>query len=400
MSKKIEIKAVATLPQQFRAAGISAGIKKSGAPDMTLIVSDVADTAAAGTFTKNQFKAAPVKSCMKRIKSGKGRAIVVNSGNANACTGKEGDANAEAMAKLTAKAVGVPASQVYVSSTGHIGTQLPMQKISDGISQLSKKLSAKGGRQASLGIITTDNAPKVATIRLRVDNKPVVLTVLCKGAGMIEPNMATMLCYILTDAKVNRKALATLLKDAVANSFNRISVDGDMSTNDTVLMLANGAAGNNELKPGHRNWKAFASALFVLCEKMAYKIVRDGEGATKVIKVDVVGAKTNADAEKVARAVANSLLVKTSWYNDYPGFGRIMDAIGYSAAKVVENKVAIAYDGKVLVENGLQTNIKIETVKKIQRKELFTIQIDLNVGKGTSYVYGCDCAHAYIDINI
>lgn len=388
------------LPRGFRAAGVHAGIKKSGAPDMALLVSDIPGTRIAGTFTTNQVKAASVKVCMKRIRSGKGRAVVINSGNANACTGLQGEADAEAMAAATAAAVGLPAGQVYVSSTGHIGARLPMDKILPGITSLANSLSASDAMPAVRGIMTTDNGPKFGSVKLKVDGKPVVVSVLCKGAGMIEPNMATMLCYLMTDAAVDGKALAATLKEAVRESFNRISVDGDMSTNDTVLLFANGAAGNRPLKPDHPAWPSFSAAVLALCQKMAWKIIRDGEGARKVIRVEVVGARTAKDADIAARSVANSLLVKTSWYNDYPNFGRVMDALGYSAAKVVEDKVDIAYDGKLLVKGGLRTKIDVEEIKAVQRQELFTIRINLHLGQGAAHVYGCDCAHAYIDINI
>ena len=401
MKKKTTmIEDVFVLPRQFRAAVVFAGIKKNGAPDMAMLVSDVPGTAVAGTFTTNQVKAASVKVCMKRIKSGKGRAVVINSGNANACTGVQGELDAEAMAAATAQATGLPASQVYVSSTGHIGARLPMDKILPGIAALAASLSDQNGMDAVQGIMTTDNGPKYGTVKLKIDGKPVIVSVMCKGAGMIEPNMATMLCYMLTDAAVDAKALAAALKSAVRESFNRISVDGDMSTNDTVLLFANGAAGNKKLKPGHPGWKSFTAAVLALCQQMAWKIIRDGEGAKKVIKVEVVGARTEKDAELAARSVANSLLVKTSWHNDYPNFGRIMDALGYSEAKIVENKVDIRYDGKLLVKGGLRTSIDVEEIKVIQRQELFTISINLHLGKGASHVFSCDCAHAYIDINI
>lgn len=390
----------ALLPSGFRAAGLSAGIKKSGAPDMTLIVSDVPGTAVAGTFTTNQVKAAPVKVCLGKIGAGRGRAVVINSGNANACTGKAGEKDAAAMAAAAARTLGVPAAETYVCSTGHIGARLPMDRILEGIPRLAAALSPQGGEAAMRGIMTTDNGPKCGTMRMRVAGRPVTLTALAKGAGMIEPNMATMLCFILTDAAVDRRALSSLLKASVKESFNRISVDGDMSTNDTVLMFANGAAGNRVLRPGHPSWGSFSKAVLTLCQRMAWMIVRDGEGANKVIKVEVIGARSVRDAEAAARSVANSLLVKTSWHRDYPGFGRIMDAIGYSRARVVEDRVDISYDGRMLIKKGLRTGIDLKQIREVQKKEYFTIRINLNLGKGASHVFGCDCAHAYIDINI
>lgn len=394
------VQEIMILPQGFRAAGIHAGIKKSGAPDMAMLVSDVPGTHVAGTFTTNQVAAAPVKACRKRIARGLGRGVVINSGNANAATGKPGERNAEAMIACAAKATGVPAAQMFVCSTGHIGAQLPMPVILPGIAKLANHLSDRHGMDAVNGIMTTDNGPKFGTIQLAIDGKPVVMSVLCKGAGMIEPGMATMLCFVMTDAAVEKKALQRALSAAVAESFNRISVDGDMSTNDTVLLFANGAAGNKTLAPAHREWKKFTAALLALCQQMAWKIIRDGEGAVKVIRVDVAGARTAKDAEIAARSVANSLLVKTSWHKDYPNFGRIMDALGYSAAKVVESKIEIAYDGKILVKHGQRTGIDVEAIKAVQRQELFTIKINLHLGRGASHVYSCDCAHAYIDINI
>ena len=397
---KIEIKKAMLLPRGFRAAGIHAGIKKSGAPDMAMIVSDVPGTFAAGTFTTNQVKAAPVKACLARIKRGRGRGVVINSGNANAATGKTGRKNAETMIAAAAKAAGLPASEMYVCSTGHIGAQLPMDIILPGIEKLAKNISSRNGMHAVKGIMTTDNGPKFRTVKLLIDGKPVTLSVMCKGAGMIEPNMATMLCFIMTDAAAEKNALQRALSAAVKESFNRISVDGDMSTNDTVLLFANSAAGNKPLRPSHRQWGEFQGALLAICQAMAWKIIRDGEGAKKVIKVEVAGARSEKEAEQAARSVANSLLVKTSWHNDYPNFGRIMDALGYSPAKVVEEKVDIAYDGLQLVKNGLRTTIDVEKIKTVQRRELFTIRINLHLGSGASHVYACDCAHAYIDINI
>lgn len=398
--KRKPIEHALKLPRGFRAAGIHAGIKKSGAPDMAMIVSDVPGTLAAGTFTTNQVKAAPVKACLKRITRGRGRGVVINSGNANAATGRQGIKNAETMIATAAKATGLPASEMYVCSTGHIGAQLPMDIILPGIHKLAKHLGPDCGMDAVNGIMTTDNGPKFGHRQLTIDGRPVLLSVMCKGAGMIEPNMATMLCFIMTDAAVDKKSLARALSDAVRESFNRISVDGDMSTNDTVLLFANGAAGNKTLRPGHRQWPAFTAALRELCQDMAWKIIRDGEGAKKVIKVEVAGARNDREANIAARSVANSLLVKTSWHNDYPNFGRIMDALGYSSAKVIEEKIDITYDGLLLVKGGLRTAIDVEKIKAVQRKELFTIRINLHLGKGAAHVYGCDCAHAYIDINI
>ncbi|MCP5488533.1 MAG: bifunctional glutamate N-acetyltransferase/amino-acid acetyltransferase ArgJ [Verrucomicrobia bacterium] len=396
---KMKIENDATLPSGFRAAGLHVGLKKSGASDMALLVSDTPATVAA-VFTSNQIKAAPVKWCMARAASRKGRAVVINSGNANCCTGEKGLRDAAQMAEWTASELGVKASDVYVCSTGSIGFDLDMKTIGRGIPRLAEALSPQGGEEAAQGIMTTDNAPKFVTTSFKADGKTVRVTGIAKGAGMIEPNMATMLCFLMTDAAVAPSSLQKALKSAVNESFNRISVDGDQSTNDTVLCFANGASGSDSLKPGHPGWAAFEEALLQVARVLAWKMIRDGEGADKVIKVEVTGAGTAKDAELAARSVANSLLVKTSWHGTNPKWGRVMDALGYSPARVDESKVSIAYDGVVAVRNGIKTKASPDRLKKIHSQERFTITIDLGLGKGASYVFGCDCAHKYIDINI
>ncbi len=386
------------LPKGYRAGGMYAGIKRKKVPDLTLLLSDE-PAAVAGTFTTNLVTAAPVKVCKKRIGKGRGRAVIANSGNANCCTGARGVADAEAMANAAAKALGIPAAEVFVSSTGSIGKPLPMDVIIPGIGKLAKKISPDGGPSAARGIMTTDSGPKTGTVRMKLGGKMVTLSAIAKGAGMIEPNMATMLCYVMTDAGISSADLKRFLKPAVADSFNRISVDGDMSTNDTVLLFANGAAGA-KVGYGTPDGDRFAAALLALLQKLAWLMVRDGEGADKVVKIVVTGAKTGRDAEAVARAVANSLLVKTSWHRDNPNWGRIMDAIGYAGARVVESKVDMSYDGLLAVRGGERTDMPLERLKQVQRKESFEIAINLNLGTGASWVYGCDCAHKYIDINI
>lgn len=394
---KIEDNAV--LPAGFRAAGMHVGLKKSGAPDMALLVSD-APAALAAVFTTNQIKAAPVKWCMARARSRRGRAVVINSGNANCCTGEKGLRDAEQMAAWTAEQLALAKEEVCVCSTGSIGFDLDMPAIGRGIPHLARALSPEGGSAAARGIMTTDNAPKHITTSFKAGGRTVRITGLAKGAGMIEPNMATMLCFLLTDANVPAALLQSALKAAVAESFNRISVDGDQSTNDTVLCFANGAAGGRALTRGSADWKRFETALLAVARTLAWKMIRDGEGADKVIKVEVTGAKTARDAELAARSVANSLLVKTSWHGANPKWGRVMDALGYSPAKIDETRVSIAYDGVPAVRNGVKTRTSLERLKAIHRQETFTLSIDLGLGKGTSYVFGCDCAHKYIDINI
>ena len=387
------------LPAGFTAAGIAAGLKKSGKKDLALIVSD-RPAAAAGCFTTNQVRSATVRLDAAKVKSGRGRAIVVNSGNANACTGAQGMKDAKHMVALAAQALGVPATQVYVASTGPIGVPMPMDLVEPGIRAAAGQLSAAGGPDAADAIMTTDTRPKRVTLRFPVDGKPVTLSAMAKGAGMIHPRMATMLSFVCTDAAVQPAALQRALSAAVGVTFNKISVDGDQSTNDTVLVLANGAAGNRLLKPGHRDWPAFTAALTTALRTLALKIARDGEGAKKLITVRVKGARSDAEADAAARAVANSLLVKTCWHGDYPNWGRIMDALGYSPAKVDQDKVDIFYDTLAAVRKGIATKTSVQALSKVQQQERFTITIDLHLGKGEATVYTCDCSEEYVKINV
>ena len=387
------------LPAGFTAAGIAAGLKRSGKLDMMLVVSD-RPAACAGVFTTNQVKAAPVKLDQEVVKRKTARALIVNSGNANACTGATGMTDAKTMTSLTAKLLKLKPAEVLVCSTGAIGKPMPMNTVKAGIQKLAPGLTAQGGPAAAEAIMTTDTRKKTGTVRLVIDGKPVSLTAFAKGAGMIEPNMATMLGFFFTDAAVEAKALQHALKQATDASFNRISVDGDMSTNDTCLLLANGAAGNKALTPKHKDWPAFTAALHVLALDLAQRIARDGEGADKLITVTVKGARTDAEADAAARAVANSMLVKTCWHGDYPNWGRIMDAIGYSPAKVDETKVDIFYDTLAAVRKGIATKTSVQKLSAVQKQERFTITIDLHLGKGEATVYTCDCSEEYVKINV
>lgn len=398
-TKKIVWSDEIRLPRGFRASGVAAGLKKENRKDMALIVSDQ-PAAVAGTFTTNQVQAATVKLCRERLAGRTGRGVIVNSGNANACTGAQGLKDAERMAQLTGELAGVPPELIFVSSTGRIGVQMPMDKIEAGIRAAVPALSPDGGDDASLAIMTTDTRPKRVTARFDVDGKPVTLCALAKGSGMIEPNMATMLAYLLTDAAVEAQALQMALSAAVEDSFNRITVDGDRSTNDTVLIFANGLAGNRPLEPGHPDWKTFEHAVRELTLKLALKMVEDGEGVTKVVTVKVLGAKTAQDAELAARSVANSLLVKTSWAGEYPNWGRVMDALGYSRARVEEDKVDIAYDQLPACRGGLYAGTPIDDLKRIVRQKAFTLTINLNLGAGETVVYTCNCTEEYVRINM
>jgi glutamate N-acetyltransferase/amino-acid N-acetyltransferase len=387
----IKIGGAVTAPRGFRAAGIAAGIKRRGKMDMALIVSDKPATAVA-TFTTNQVKAAPVKLNMRHIKSGRACAIVVNSGNANACTGKIGMIHAEAMAAAVARRIGCRESGVLVCSTGRIGVLMPIVKIEAGIKQLLGSLSPTGGHSAAEAIMTTDTFPKEIAVRVTTGGKTIHIGGIAKGAGMIQPNMATMLSFITTDAALSRAEAQTALKTAVNQSFNRITVDGDTSTNDTVILLANGMAGRVPLPK-------FQEALNFVCLELAKMIVRDGEGVSKFVTINVHGAASDRDAEIAARSVANSVLVKTSWCGGDPNWGRILDALGYSRAKVREELVDIAYNGVKAVRGGLATKMPVAEIRKIVAQPTFTIDIHLHLGRGHCTMHTCDLTEKYVELN-
>jgi glutamate N-acetyltransferase/amino-acid N-acetyltransferase len=389
----------AALPEGFQAAGTVAGLKASAKPDMALFFSDT-PAVLAGTFTTNQVKAAPVRMDAERVATvGMAHGIVVNSGQANACTGKNGIRDAKAMAAHAAGRLGVAPEMFLACSTGRIGVPMQMDRILPGIEQLTSSLSGKGGEAAARGIMTTDTRPKRFTVSFPVNGKSCRLTGIAKGAGMIQPCMATMLAFLLTDAAVERKAMQIALKTAVDRSFNRISVDADQSTNDTVLMLANGRAKHTPLKPGHPDWPTFVAALEGITFRLAMEMVRDGEGASKMVTVKVKGARSLKEADEAARSVANSFLVKTSWVGSYPNWGRVMDALGYSAAKINEAKVDIFYDRLQAVKGGLKTDVSISRLSKVVARKEFTLTIDLHLGRGDATVYSCDCTEEYVRIN-
>src|SRR5947208_16169013 len=351
-------------PQGFLASGVFCDIKRVGTGkgsekgrkrDLALIVSEVPATVA-GMFTTNQVCAAPVKVCLERVKKGFARAIVVNSGNANACTGKQGLKDALAMTALVAKQLHMPAGHVLIGSTGRIGVALPMHNVKAGILKALSLLddTPECTNHAVEAIMTSDTQPKRLAVEFMLSGTTVRIGGMCKGAGMIQPGLsatgerpaatpgagprqrhATMLCFITTDAAIEAKTLQAALQDAVANSFNRITVDGDMSTNDTVLVLANGLSGPRVQTPKSRDFAVFQAALSHVCLELAKMIVRDGEGVSRFVTIRVTGAKSFADADAAARAVANSALVKTSWHGGDPNWGRIIDALGYSPARIV-----------------------------------------------------------------
>lgn len=399
MMKKMKVvEGGVTAAQGFKASGIAAGIK-AGKLDMALIYTET-PAVVAGTFTINKVCAAPVKLCRKNLKGGVARAVIINSGCANACTGPQGTKDAAEMARLTAKVLDVPLSTVFECSTGTIGKMMPMDKISRGIRIAESELRPDGGPLAAKAIMTTDLVDKQYAVEIVVDGLAVRIGGMAKGSGMIAPNMATMLGFITTDAKVDRKALQKELSGIVERTFNSITVDGDQSTNDTVLVLANGEAGNKTLKPGHRDWAVFAGALNEVARQLAMKIVKDGEGATRFVTVNVSGAKSGADARKAARAIANSLLVKTSWFGGDPNWGRIIAAVGYSGAEVDETRVNITFDKLRVVTGGRKAkDFVLADLENVYKQKSFSVNVDLRLGKGAATVYTCDCSYDYVKIN-
>jgi glutamate N-acetyltransferase/amino-acid N-acetyltransferase len=459
--KKIfkEISGSIVAPQGFLAGGVFCDIKRLGTGkgsskgrkrDLALIVSEV-PAAVAGMFTTNQVCAAPVKVCAGRVKKGMAQAVVVNSGNANACTGRQGLRDAREMTEITAKAVAavydrrqlksrkspavtdrrykLKAEHVLVGSTGRIGVTLPMANMKRGIFEAAKLLgnSSRYASQAAEAIMTSDTRSKQIAVEFKLGGKTVRIGGICKGAGMIQPGMsatgrrpaavplhATMLCFITTDAAVEANTLQSALNEAIAQSFNRITVDGDMSTNDTVLVLANGLAGNRKLALRTSDFAIFQSALNHVCLELAKMIVRDGEGVHRIVTVRVNGARNFADADAAARAVANSPLVKTSWHGGDPNWGRIIDALGYSSAKVVEERVDIGYSPafadasarraggrKILwsLKRGQPARVPFKKLCAAVAPKEFDLHIHLNLGKAGAVIYAADLTEAYVDFN-
>ena len=387
-----------TAPLGFRACGVHAGIK-GRKPDMALLVSDGPATASA-MFTTNRVQAAPVLWCRERLKERRASAIIINSGNANACTGDQGRCDTAETAAVTAETLGLSVNDVWVCSTGTIGIPLPMDKIRAGIKLAAEALVPDGGDAAAKAIMTTDTVDKQAAVELMVDGVTVRVGGMAKGAGMIEPNMATMLAFLTTDAAVEPEALQICLRDAVKGSFNRITIDGDQSTNDTIILLAGGKAGNRPLDPDHPDWKAFCVAVSSVAHTLALKIVEDGEGVTKVVTVEVAGARSDEDGARVSRAIANSLLVKTAWHGGDPNWGRIMAAVGYSGAEVDPERINIRFDDADVVQNGcLARGTSLSVLEAIYAKPRFSVHVDLRLGDGHDTVYTCDCSEEYVQIN-
>jgi glutamate N-acetyltransferase/amino-acid N-acetyltransferase len=385
------------IPRGFLFSAVEANIKKPGRKDLALIFSEsVANVA--GVFTTNRIKAAPIILNMKRIRSNKGQAILVNSGNANACNGKRGIMDAMEMSNHVAKYLDIKPSLVYVSSTGVIGTPMPMERIRLKIPELVKRLGGSTVEDVAEAIMTTDKFSKVVKKGIKIKDKDCAIVGICKGAGMICPKMATMLCFIITDVNVDGDILDRELRMAVDNSFNKITVDGDMSTNDMVMIMANGRAENDIINKGSKYLSDFREVLLDVTYELSKMIVRDGEGATKVIEVEVRNAKTKNDAEKCAFAVANSNLVKTAIHGGDSNWGRIMSALGYSGANVNENEIDIMMGDILIVKNGVGTGNDEKANIYLKNKEIKLI-IDLHKGSHSTRVLTCDLSEEYIRIN-
>lgn len=386
-----------TAPKGFKAVGVRCGIKKQGL-DLALIYSE-SECSSAAVFTTNVFKAAPVLLDVERLRTGKARAIVANSGNANACTGTQGMIDAQRTAEIAGEALGIPAEQVFVASTGIIGVQLPMEKIEAGVRQAASQLSETGGDLAALAIMTTDTKPKIAAREIEIGGRVVRIGGICKGAGMICPNMATMLCFITTDANIDHHTLQKSLAQNVEISFNSLTVDGDMSTNDSVIALANRMSGCTQLLEGSPEYVLFDRAMGEICLELAREIAMDGEGATKYVEVRVINAVSYHDAKAAAMTIANSPLVKTAIFGEDPNWGRILCAAGRSSAKIVPSKVSLSFGDVRIVENGEPLNLDPEAAQKPMLERNLVITLDLGIGEESATVMTCDFSYDYVKIN-
>ena len=385
----------------FRAAGVAAEIKYKGRNDVALIVAD-RPCAAAAVFTTNKVAAAPVLYDREVVASGRIQAILANSGCANACTGEDGLRDARVSALATAGELGIDPNLVLVASTGVIGRRLPMDRLLAGMKSAAGTLGRtyEHGLAAEKAVMTTDTKPKQACAKVSIGGKTVTVGGMAKGSGMIEPNMATMLGFVTTDAAITRPMLKRALLLALAKSFNRVVVDGDESTNDSLFLLASGAAGNAEISRAGADFDAFLAALESVCVSLARQMATDGEGATKFVTVTVKGARSAADAERAARAVAKSPLAKTSWFGKDPNWGRVLAAVGYSGADVSDMEAEVFYDGVWAFRRGrIADEAQLAKLAKVMEKDAFTVTVDLHLGKFESSVYTCDFSLDYVHIN-
>lgn len=387
----------------FKAAGVYCGIKKnSNKKDLSLIYSE-GKALSAGVFTTNKVKAAPVLINMEHIKNHNTQAVVINSGNANACTGEKGFEDGKNMILATAKELNLSPTEVLVASTGIIGVQMPMGKIISGIEDAASSLSHNGFEDAAKGILTTDSSTKTVSIEFDLNDKPIVISGMAKGSGMIHPNMATMLGFILTNASISKELLETALRDSVNNSFNMISVDGDTSTNDMVIILANGKAKNRVIDNMDENYMKFKKALDIVSIELAKMIAQDGEGATKLIEVDLSGAKTKEDARVCAKSIIASSLVKSAFFGSDANWGRIMCSMGYSGGDFSPENVEIFFQSKKgviqIVKGGMGLHFDEDLAKDILLEDYIKIMVNLKDGEYSAKAWGCDLSYDYVKIN-
>ena len=387
-----------TSPQGFKAAGMHCGIKHKK-KDLALLVSDV-PASVAGVFTTNAIQAAPIKVTKEVVyHTQKMQAIIVNSGNANACTGKQGLLDAQAMQQLAADKLQIDASLIGVASTGVIGEVMKLAPIIQGLPNLTPQADLESAIDFAQAILTTDTVMKNTQYSTVIDGKEIIIAGTAKGSGMIEPNMATMLGFITTDANIESAELQQALSYVTDITFNAITVDGDTSTNDTVIVMANGLAGNESLTPQHPEWQKFVDTLHVVAQDLAKAIAKDGEGATKLIEVEVKGAVSDEEARKIAKTVVGSPLVKTAVFGCDANWGRIIAAVGYSGATVDVDAITIQIGGTTMVENGEPVAFSEEKLIDILKQQEVKIDVSVGAGEGHGHAWGCDLTYDYVQIN-
>ena len=391
-------KAGVAFPQGFKAAGVKASIKKSGNLDVAVIYTE-REAAVAGVFTQNAVAAAPVFASKKVVATGTAHAIAANAGCANACTGAQGEKDARAMQEITAAALGCTPEDVLVASTGVIGVNLPMDKMEAGLKAAVAALSADGSANAGNAIITTDTYSKSCATEVTLGGKQVRFGAIAKGSGMIQPNMATMLAFITTDAAIDGKLLQKALSEVVEISFNMISIDGDMSTNDMAVVLANGAAGNAKITAEGADYEAFKATLAEICKGLSQRIASDGEGATKFLTVHVTGTKSFADAKTIAMSVAKSPLVKTAFFGEDPNWGRVICAVGYAGVPMNPETTVVKFGGIPVYAHGVGADYDEAALKKVMGEHDIVIDIDMGMGTQEATVWTCDFSYEYVKIN-